>query len=110
MNNDILIKTFLQNNRKEIPDNGFSNRVMQNLPNKAKKFSFTWNIMTFVIIGFISFFIGFFEELMAGIYLLTYNFLEYLSTPLILVSFSACVAIVIIFSTLLIFNHKKAEY
>lgn len=38
--NDILIRKFLTENKQEIADNGFSRRVMKQLPSNGRK---TWN-------------------------------------------------------------------
>lgn len=39
---DKMISQFFQNEKKEINDNGFSNRVMRHLPNRVDKLSNMW--------------------------------------------------------------------
>ncbi len=46
--NDKLLKDFFSENKKEIADNGFSNRVMQNLPETADR---SWIVWVFAAIG-----------------------------------------------------------
>ena len=39
---DKMISQFFQNEKKEIKDNGFSNRVMRHLPDRVNKLSNMW--------------------------------------------------------------------
>ncbi len=53
---DNTLKQFFQQNRPEIPDNGFSVRVMRRLPEKKNKTN--WIVPVFALIGtFISLFL-----------------------------------------------------
>ncbi len=46
--NDKLLKDFFSENKKEIADNGFSNRVMRNLPVTADN---SWIVWVFAAVG-----------------------------------------------------------
>jgi hypothetical protein len=47
-NKDKMLKNYFDENKIEIADNGFSNRVMRQLPNKANK---DWIVWVFAAIG-----------------------------------------------------------
>ena len=56
---DILLKEFLQANKQEIADNGFSRRVMMHLPEcKAQVLSFILSTLTLVLAVAIFYFQG----------------------------------------------------
>ncbi|MBO7553977.1 MAG: DUF5056 domain-containing protein [Bacteroidaceae bacterium] len=56
---DILLKEFLQANKQEIADNGFSRRVMNRLPeHKAQVLSFILSALTLVLAVAIFYFQG----------------------------------------------------
>lgn len=42
MNEDKLLRTFFEANKKEVPDNGFSKKVMKRLPKKESQISKVW--------------------------------------------------------------------
>ncbi|WP_281643893.1 DUF5056 domain-containing protein [Bacteroides zoogleoformans] len=42
--NDKLLTSFFAEHRKEIADNGFSRRVLRQLPNRSQRLSLVWNI------------------------------------------------------------------
>ena len=41
-NNDKLLIDFFAENRQEIPDNGFTRRVMRHLPDRTRRISQVW--------------------------------------------------------------------
>lgn len=53
-NDDILVKKFFSENRIEVPDNGFSKRVMRRLPDRTRRISRLWTVVC-VVIGLLIF-------------------------------------------------------
>jgi len=49
-NNDKMLKDFFSNNKQEIVDNGFTQRVMQQLPEQPNR---NWIVWVFATIGMI---------------------------------------------------------
>lgn len=49
-NNDRLLEEFFAANRHEIADNGFSRRVMHNLPTRSWRLSQIWSICGFTLV------------------------------------------------------------
>ncbi|WP_321438364.1 DUF5056 domain-containing protein [uncultured Bacteroides sp.] len=54
--NDKIVTNFFQKEKKEVEDNGFSRRVMRNLPDRGQRLSTIW-AMFCTIIGIILFFV-----------------------------------------------------
>ncbi|HIZ33710.1 MAG TPA: DUF5056 domain-containing protein [Candidatus Bacteroides merdigallinarum] len=48
-NNDQLIEQFLAPARKDIPDDGFTKRVMQRVPDRHERLSQVWNYAGFTL-------------------------------------------------------------
>lgn len=53
--NDKLLRDFFTDQKKEIADNGFSRRVMQNLPNRSNRLSQLWTVLI-TLTGIVLFF------------------------------------------------------
>lgn len=54
-NDDILVKKFFSENRIDVPDDGFSKRVMRRLPNRTRRISRLWTAVC-VVVGLMIFF------------------------------------------------------
>ena len=48
-NNDKLLIDFFAENRQEIPDNGFTRRVMRHLPDRTRRISQVWVTFCFTL-------------------------------------------------------------
>lgn len=49
-NNDKLLEEFFADNRHEIADNGFSQRVMHRLPTRSRQLAQIWSICGFTLV------------------------------------------------------------
>lgn len=47
--NDKLLRDFFQDNRQEIEDNGFSRRVMRNLPDRSNRAARIWSALVLAV-------------------------------------------------------------
>lgn len=66
MNNNDLLKSFFDENRKEITDNGFSKRVLKQIPETPNR---DWIVWLFAAIGIsISMLFGYYSGLFSTIY------------------------------------------
>lgn len=54
-NDDVLVKKFFSENRIDVPDDGFSRRVMRRLPDRTRRISRLWTAVC-VVIGLLIFF------------------------------------------------------
>ena len=78
MENKDLISAFMSENKMEIQDNGFSARVLNNLPEAADK---QWIVMFMAALGTsITFLVGYY----GGLFNLIFNYLKELSPFVIL--------------------------
>ena len=65
-NIDTELKSLFQNHKQEIEDNGFTEKVLQNIPHKQK--SNEWIVIPFAIIGgIVAFILSFNSELLLKI-------------------------------------------
>ena len=73
--NDKLLKDFFSENKKEIADNGFSNRVVRNLPQTADR---SWIVWVFAAIGMaISIYFGLTSGLLGHAFTLLFKSVPY---------------------------------
>ncbi len=73
--NDKLLKDFFSENKKEIADNGFSRRVIQNLPETADR---SWIVWVFAAIGMaISIYLGLTSGLLEHAFSLLFKSVPY---------------------------------
>lgn len=45
INDDLLVRKFFEDNRISVTDNGFSQRVMQRLPRRARRLNRIWTVI-----------------------------------------------------------------
>lgn len=73
--NEKLLKDFFSENKKEIADNGFSNRMMRNLPETADR---SWIVWVFAAIGMaISIYLGLTSGLLEHVFSLLFKSFPY---------------------------------
>lgn len=48
-NDDVLVKKFFSENRIDVPDDGFSRRVMRRLPDRTRRISRLWTAVCVVV-------------------------------------------------------------
>ena len=46
---DKMLKQFFNDNKNEVEDNGFSERVMSHLPGKAQRLAKLWTLISFLL-------------------------------------------------------------
>lgn len=49
LDNDKLLRDFFSEGKQEIKDNGFSHRVMQNLPNRSNRLAQCWTVFVMAV-------------------------------------------------------------
>lgn len=48
-NDDLIVRKFFEANRKDVPDDGFSQRVMRRLPDRMRLYSRLWTAVCTII-------------------------------------------------------------
>ncbi len=98
-NEDKLLKEFFDSQRQEIKDNGFTHRVMRNLPVHKKWLAQLWSTV-FIVIGVLLFFalnglelvLGAFKE---GFTAALQNGAEYIDLPTIVIIVAVCIGLIV---------------